>query len=247
MLKGLIELSGFQTFMLIFAGMQMTLALISLYLHRGKTHLAVTLHPLVANTFRLWMWLTTLGVLTREWVAVHRKHHAKCDTVEDPHSPKFHGLSTLLLQGVVLYRKAIADKKMVEFYGKGVEAEWIGRKLCDKHKLLGAPVMLVTLVVLFGLSKGLLIWITQLAAMPLLAAAFINGVAHTFGYRNTETKDASRNMFPVGLLLCGEELHNNHHARASSAKFSEKWWEVDIGWGLIRLLAFFRLAKVNRV
>ncbi len=247
MYSGIIQLTPFATFLIIIVSMQLSVFAVSLYLHRGQTHGAISFHPLLSHFFRLWLWLTTLGVVTKQWVAVHRKHHAKCDTVDDPHSPQIHGIWKLLTQGTLLYRSAARNKELVTMYGLGVKEDWLDRKLYIKHVFAGAPLLLVIEMLLFGVSTGVMIWLFQIATVPFWASGFVNGLAHYIGYRNNTTRDASRNLFPLGLLFAGEELHNNHHARPGSAKLSMKWWEFDIGWLVIRVLAFVRLVKINRI
>jgi stearoyl-CoA desaturase (delta-9 desaturase) len=245
--SGFIHLSPTATFVVIICCIQLTVFIGSLYLHRGQTHGAVTFHPVLHYFFRTWLWLTNFGVVTKQWVAVHRKHHAKCDTVDDPHSPQIHGIWKLLTQGTLLYRAAARDKELVKLYGLGVKEDWMDHNIYNKRKFYGAPLFLLFEMMLFGASTGALIWIFQVTVLPLWASAFINGIAHYVGYRNNDTRDASRNFFPVGFIFAGEELHNNHHARPGSAKLSMKWWEFDIGWLVIRVLAFFRLLTINRV
>jgi stearoyl-CoA desaturase (delta-9 desaturase) len=244
---GIIHLSPTATFVVIICSIQLTVLISTLYLHRDQTHGAITFHPALRNFFRTWLWLTNFGVVTKQWVAVHRKHHAKCDTVDDPHSPVIHGIWKVLTQGTMLYRAAARDKEVVNLYGLGVKEGWMDHNIFNKRKFYGAPLFLLFEMTLFGASTGALVWIFQVTVLPLWASAFINGVAHYVGYRNADTRDSSRNYFPVGVLFGGEELHNNHHARPGSAKFSVKWWEFDNGWLVIRILAFFRLLKINRV
>ena len=247
MYSGIIQLTPLAMFVLILASMQISFLAVSLYLHRGQTHGAISFHPLLSHFFRLWLWLTTAGLVTRQWVAVHRKHHAKCDTEDDPHSPQVHGIGKLLTQGTLLYRRAARDKDMVKMYGLGVKEDGLDRALYIKHPFLGAPLFLVVNIVLFGFSTGALVWLCQVITVPFWASGFVNGLAHYIGYRNNVTRDASRNLFPLGLFLCGEELHNNHHARPGSAKLSQKWWEFDMGWLAIRLFSLVGLVKINRV
>lgn len=247
MFSGFIQLSPVATFVIIICSIQLTVFISTLYLHRDQTHGAISFHPALQNFFRTWLWLTNFGVVTKQWVAVHRKHHAKCDTVDDPHSPLIHGVWTVLMKGTLLYRAAARDKNMVNVYGTGVKEGWVDHHIFNKRKFYGAPLFLLFQMVLFGASTGALIWIFQVTVLPVWASAFINGIAHCFGYRNIETREGSRNFSPLGLIFGGEELHNNHHARPGSAKFSVKWWEFDIGWLAIRILAFFRMVKVHRV
>ena len=222
-----------------------TIASVTIFLHRHQAHRALTLHPIASHFFRFWLWLTT-GMVTREWVAVHRKHHAKCETEADPHSPQIWGIWRVLFGGVGLYRKAAMDPETLDVYGRGTPDDWIERNLYSRYTVLGIVVMGVIDVVLFGLP-GLAIYAAQLVWIPLWAAGVINGIGHYLGYRNFETQDASRNIIPLGVLIGGEEFHNNHHAYCYSAKFGNKWWELDIGWLYIRLLESLRLATVQRV
>jgi stearoyl-CoA desaturase (delta-9 desaturase) len=222
-----------------------TIASVTIFLHRHQAHRALTLHPIVSHFFRFWLWLTT-GMVTREWVAVHRKHHAKCETEADPHSPQIWGIWRVLFGGVGLYRKASTDPETLDVYGRGTPDDWIERNLYSRYTVLGIALMGVIDVVLFGLP-GLAIYAAQLLWIPFWAAGVINGIGHYLGYRNFETQDASRNIVPLGILIGGEEFHNNHHAYCYSAKLGNKWWELDIGWVYIRLLETFGLAAVQRV
>jgi stearoyl-CoA desaturase (delta-9 desaturase) len=222
-----------------------TIASVTIFLHRHQAHRALTLHPIASHFFRFWLWLTT-GMVTREWVAVHRKHHAKCETEADPHSPQIWGIWRVLFGGVGLYRKAAMDPETLDVYGRGTPDDWIERNLYSRYTVLGIGVMGVVDVLLFGLP-GLAIYVAQLVWIPLWAAGVINGIGHYLGYRNFETQDASRNIIPLGVLIGGEEFHNNHHAYCYSAKFGNKWWEFDIGWAYIKLLESFGLAAVKRV
>lgn len=218
-----------------------------LYLHRSRTHRAITFHPLICQAFRMWIWLTHFGVTAKTWVAVHRKHHSKSDTVDDPHSPVIHGLWAVLSKGVLMYRKAARDSELLKTYGVGIPEDWMDTHLYTKHRWRGPLVFIVIEMLLFGPLYGGMIWLFQISISPIWAAGFINGVFHTVGYRNTETRDQSRNFFPIGIIFCGAELHNNHHANPASAKLSMRWWEFDAGWLVIRTMSFFRLLKINRV
>jgi stearoyl-CoA desaturase (delta-9 desaturase) len=221
-----------------------TIASVTIFLHRHQAHRALTLHPAVSHFFRLWLWLTT-GMITREWVAVHRRHHAKCETDADPHSPQVWGIWRVLLGGVGLYRTAAMDAETIEAYGRGAPNDWLERNVYNL-RLGGVLLMLLVDLVLFGLP-GIAIFAVQMLWIPLWAAGVINGVGHYLGYRNFETPDASRNIFPLGVLIGGEEFHNNHHAYSYSARFGNKWWELDIGWLYIRLLEKLGLASVKRI
>ena len=212
----------------------MTIAAVTIFLHRHQSHRALTLHPVVSHLFRFWLWLTT-GMVTKEWVAVHRKHHAKCETEQDPHSPRFKGLNTVLFKGAWLYRKEALNIKTLEKYGHGTPEDWLERNLYSRFPVIGISLMALLDVMLFG-AVGLLVFAVQMLWIPFWAAGVINGLGHCLGYRNFETTDASTNIVPWGILIGGEELHNNHHAYAASARLSNKWWEFDIGWMYIRLL-----------
>lgn len=221
-----------------------TIAGVTIYLHRHQAHRALDLHPLISHFFRFWLWLTT-GMVTKEWAAIHRKHHAKCETAEDPHSPQVFGLNRVLWGGVFLYVKEASNAETLSRYGHGTPDDWIERHLYSRFPGLGIALMFMIDLLLFGLP-GLLVWGVQMIWIPFWAAGVINGVGHYFGYRNFRAEDASTNIFPLGILIGGEELHNNHHAYASSAKLSSRWYEFDIGWMYIRILEFFGLAKVKK-
>jgi stearoyl-CoA desaturase (delta-9 desaturase) len=223
-----------------------TIAAVTIYLHRCQAHRALELHPAVSHFFRLWLWLTT-GMITKEWAAIHRKHHAKCETAEDPHSPQVYGINRVLWAGVFLYVKESYNKETLERYGHGTPDDWMERNVYSRNPTAGVMVMLAADLLLFGLVPGALIWVTQIAWIPFWAAGVINGVGHFFGYRSYDVADASTNIVPWGILIGGEELHNNHHAFASSAKLSSKWYEFDIGWLYIRLLEMLGLATVKKL
>jgi stearoyl-CoA desaturase (delta-9 desaturase) len=223
-----------------------TIAAVTIYLHRCQAHRALDLHPLASHFFRFWLWLTT-GMITKEWAAIHRKHHAKCETAEDPHSPQIYGINRVLWLGVFLYVKESYNKETLERYGHGTPDDWMERNVYTRHPMAGVLLMLLADLVAFGAVPGALIWLTQIAWIPFWAAGVINGVGHYFGYRSYDVADASTNIVPWGILIGGEELHNNHHAFASSAKLSSKWYEVDIGWLYIRLLERFGLATVKKL
>ncbi len=223
-----------------------TIASVTIFLHRHQAHRSLDLHPLVSHFFRFWLWLTT-GMVTREWAAIHRKHHAKVETAEDPHSPQQHGINKVLWLGVTLYHDEAQNQATLEKYGHGTPDDWIERNLYARYNYLGIFILLAVDVTLFGVLAGPLIWLTQILWIPFWAAGVINGIGHFWGYRNYEAHDASTNIFPWGILIGGEELHNNHHTFASSAKLSSKWWEFDIGWMYIRLLEIFKLAHVKKI
>jgi len=245
MLDGLLDLSlwGYVVATLLFT--QLTIASVTIFLHRNQAHKAVELHPLVSHIFRFWLWLST-GIRTKEWVAIHRKHHAKCETTEDPHSPQILGLKKLLLEGAELYQKEARNSATIKNYGMGTPDDWLERKIYFPFNRYGNYTMLLIDVALFGVV-GITIWAIQMMWIPIWAAGVVNGIGHYFGYRNYEVKDASTNIVPWGVFIGGEELHNNHHTYPNSAKLSSKWWEFDMGWFYIRLLSIVGLAKVKQV
>lgn len=224
---------------------QITIASVTIYLHRNQTHRALTLHPLMSHFFRCWLWLTT-GMVTADWVAIHRKHHATTDVVGDPHSPVVDGIKKVFWEGAELYKKARLDREMVAKYSYGTPTDWVEKRVYSRHSSKGIFLMLLIDLFLFGIP-GLSIWAIQMMWIPLFAAGVINGIGHYWGYRNFECHDAATNIIPWGFWIGGEELHNNHHTFASSAKFSVKWWEFDLGWMYIRMLSFLGLAKVKKL
>lgn len=224
---------------------QITIAAVTIYLHRHQTHRALTLHPIISHFFRFWLWLTT-GMVTAQWVAIHRKHHATTDVEGDPHSPKLLGLKKVLWEGAELYKEATGDEEMIAKYSHGTPNDWIERNIYQRYSSRGILLMFFIDLLLFGLP-GISIWAIQMLWIPFHAAGVINGVGHHWGYRNFECHDSATNIFPWGFWIGGEELHNNHHAFASSAKFSIKWWEFDLGWLYIRCLSFLGLAKVKKL
>ncbi|HEV8108940.1 MAG TPA: fatty acid desaturase, partial [Burkholderiales bacterium] len=232
-LNGFFDLSWWGYVAVALGLTHVTIAAVTIYLHRCQAHRALELHPVVSHFFRLWLWLTT-GMLTKEWAAIHRKHHAKCETAEDPHSPQIYGINRVLWMGVFLYVKESYNKETLERYGHGTPDDWMERNVYTRHPMAGVGLMLLIDLLAFGLVPGTLIWLTQIAWIPFWAAGVINGVGHFFGYRSYDVADASTNIVPWGILIGGEELHNNHHAFASSAKLSSKWYELDIGWLYIR-------------
>ena len=223
-----------------------TIASVTIYLHRCQAHRALELHPVVSHFFRLWLWLTT-GMVTKEWAAIHRKHHAKVETVEDPHSPQVHGINRVLWLGVFLYVKESSNKETMERYGHGTPDDWVERNVYTPNSVWGLWLMGAINIAVFGLIPGLLILLTQIAWIPFWAAGVINGIGHFFGYRSYDVADASTNIVPWGILIGGEELHNNHHAFAASAKLSSKWYEFDIGWMYICIMESLGLATVKRL
>lgn len=220
-----------------------TIVSVTLYLHRSQAHRSVKFNAVVDHFFRFWLWLTT-GMVTREWVAVHRKHHQASDTINDPHSPKIHGIWHVIFGGAFLYVKAKKDRDMVDTLGRGCPDDWVERNLYSARPTLGIGLLLLLNLALWG-WVGALIWLIQMIWIPFWAAGVINGAAHWWGYRNYQTADTSRNLLPWGIWIGGEELHNNHHGDGASAKFSKKWHEIDIGWAYIRLLQSVKLAKVR--
>ncbi len=234
---------GYVVVTLVFA--QISIACVTLFLHRAQAHRGLELHPIVSHFFRFWLWMTT-GMVTKAWVAIHRKHHAKCETAEDPHSPQVLGLATVLWQGTELYRRGARDAEALARYGAGTPDDWIERQVYTKHSALGIMLMLALNLVLFGIP-GMIIWAIQMGWMPFFAAGIINGVGHYWGYRNFDCPDAGRNITPIAFFVGGEELHNNHHAYPTSCKFSIRPWEFDIGWLYIRLLQTVGLAYPKRV
>jgi len=222
-----------------------TIVAVTVFLHRSQAHRAVDLHPALSHFFRFWLWLTT-GMVTKEWVAVHRKHHAHTETAEDPHSPQVLGLRKVLLEGAELYTDTARDGQTTIRFGQGTPDDWIERRLYTPYRNLGVTLLLFIDLFLFGLA-GIAIWAVQMLWIPFWAAGVVNGVGHFWGYRNYECADAATNIVPLGLLIGGEELHNNHHAFPHSARLSSKWWELDLGWGYIRLFSLLGLARVRRV
>jgi stearoyl-CoA desaturase (delta-9 desaturase) len=245
MLEGLIALPwwGYIVVTLVFT--HITIAGVTIFLHRHQAHRALDLHPLVSHFFRFWLWLTT-GMVTKEWAAIHRKHHARCETAEDPHSPQVLGIRKVLREGSELYRAEAKNQETLDRYGHGTPSDWIEHNLYTRHSAKGVALMLVLNVLLFG-PIGITIWAVQMLWIPVTAAGVINGIGHYWGYRNYEAADASTNIVPWGILIGGEELHNNHHTFASSAKLSSKWWEFDIGWFYIRTLETLGLARVKKI
>lgn len=233
-------------YVLITLGMtHVTIAAVTIFLHRSQAHRALDLHPIVSHFFRFWLWMTT-GMVTKAWAAIHRKHHAKCETPEDPHSPQVLGLKKVFFEGSELYRAEAKNLETLEKYGHGTPDDWLERNLYTPRSGLGIKLMLIIDVALFG-PIGLTIWAVQMAWIPITAAGIINGVGHYWGYRNFKCEDASTNIVPWGIIIGGEELHNNHHAYGTSAKLSSKWYEFDIGWLYIRIMETVGLSKVRKV
>ena len=243
--SGLLDLPWWGLVIATLALTHVTIAAVTIYLHRCQAHRALDLHPVVSHFFRFWLWLTT-GMVTKEWAAIHRKHHAKCETEEDPHSPQVHGINRVLWLGVFLYVKESFKRETMDRYGHGTPEDWVERNVYSPHSLYGPFVMGAIDIALFGLLPGLAIIMIQIVWIPFWAAGVINGIGHWGGYRSYDTADASKNIVPLGLLIGGEELHNNHHAYPTSARLSSKWYEFDIGWLYIRTLESLGLATVKK-
>ena len=244
MFNGLLDLQWWGVIVYTLLLTHITIASVTIFLHRHSAHRALDLHPIPSHFFRFWLWMST-GMLTKTWTAIHRKHHAKCETVDDPHSPMIFGIKTVLFQGAELYRKEGANKETLEHYGHGTPDDWLER-VVYKHDRYGIGAMVVINVILLG-PIGIAVWAVQMMWIPFLAAGVINGIGHYWGYRNFESEDTSANVSPWGILIGGEELHNNHHAYPSSAQLSNKWWEFDIGWMYIRTMEILGLAHVKKV
>ena len=245
MYSGVFQLSLWDFIAVVLGITHITIASVTIYLHRHSAHRGLDLHPVVSHFFHFWLWLTT-GMETKQWTAVHRKHHARCETPEDPHSPQVLGINKVLFEGADLYKREAVNAETLEKFGQGTPDDWIERHLYTGHSVAGIALMLIIDFILFGFI-GITIWAIQMMWIPIFAAGIINGVGHFWGYRNFQAEDASRNILPWGILIGGEELHNNHHAYPSSARLSNKWWEFDIGWLYIRLLEIAGLARVKKV
>jgi stearoyl-CoA desaturase (delta-9 desaturase) len=244
-LTGVLDLPWWGYIIYTLAVTHITIAAVTIYLHRCQSHRALDLHPIVSHFFRFWLWLTT-GMVTKAWTAIHRKHHARCETEEDPHSPQIVGIDKVLWEGAELYRKEAPNRETLDKYGRGTPDDWMERNVYTGHDRIGIGSLLVLNFVLFGFA-GIAIWAVQMAWIPFFAAGIINGIGHYWGYRTYQPEDASTNIVPWGILIGGEELHNNHHAYASSARFSSRWYEFDLGWFYIRLLEGLGLAQVKKV
>jgi stearoyl-CoA desaturase (delta-9 desaturase) len=245
LMNGFTRASAWEVVLVTLAFTHITIAAVTIYLHRCQAHRALDLHAIPSHFFRFWLWLTT-GMVTKEWAAIHRKHHAKCETEEDPHSPVTRGIKKVLLEGSELYRAESKNLETMEKYGRGTPDDWIERNLYTKYSALGVSLMMVINVALFGVI-GVTVWAVQMIWIPIMAAGIINGIGHFWGYRNYDCSDAATNILPFGILIGGEELHNNHHTFATSAKLSSKWYEFDIGWLYIRILENLGLATVKKV
>ena len=246
MLSGVFALPWWGYVLVTLVLTHITIASVTIFLHRHQAHRALDLSPLPSHFFRFWLWLTT-GMVTKEWAAIHRKHHAKCETPDDPHSPQVYGINRVLWGGVFLYVKEAWNKETLQRYGHGTPDDWLERNLYTPWHKLGITLMLVIDIVLFGALPGVLIWIAQVAWIPFWAAGVINGIGHYWGYRNFNCADASTNIVPWGVLIGGEELHNNHHSFATSAKLSYRWYEFDIGWMYICILSALGMARVKKL
>jgi len=244
--SGVLDLPWWGLVMVTLVLTHVSIAAVTIYLHRHQAHRALNLHPLASHFFRLWLCMTT-GMVTKEWAAVHRKHHAKCETTDDPHSPRIYGINRVLWAGVFLYARETHNRATLERYGHGTPDDWLERNVYSSPAKLGLFAMGLINIILFGVVPGLLILAVQIVWIPFWAAGVINGIGHYWGYRNWSSADASTNIFPLGILIGGEELHNNHHAFGSSAKLSNRWYEFDIGWMYIRILDMLGLAQVKKV
>ena len=243
--NGFLDLSVWQLIVVTLLMTHVTIVSVTVYLHRYSAHRALELHPALKHFFRFWLWLTT-AQNTREWTAIHRKHHAKCETVDDPHSPVIKGLSTVLRTGAELYAEEAKNPETLRIYGKNCPEDWIERNLYSRFPMAGISLMAVIDLALFG-AAGITVWAIQMMWIPVWAAGVINGLGHAVGYRNFECRDAATNLLPWGILIGGEELHNNHHTYPNSAKLSVQKWEFDMGWFWIKLFSLLGLAKVQRV
>ena len=242
--NGYLDWSWWKIVVFTLIATHITIAAVTIFLHRCQAHRALELHPIVSHFFRFWLWLTT-GMVTKEWAAIHRKHHAKCETVDDPHSPQVLGINTVLSRGAELYKKEAANQETLDKFGHGTPDDWVEHNIYSKFSWQGVAIMLIVDVFLFG-AVGLTVWAVQMLWIPITAAGVINGIGHFWGYRNFDCEDASRNIVPWGILIGGEELHNNHHTFATSAKLSNKWYEFDIGWMYIQIMSAVGLATVKK-
>ena len=220
-----------------------TIACVTIFLHRGQAHRGLTFHPVLSHFMRFWLWLTT-GMVTKQWVAIHRKHHRFCEQAEDPHSPHVYGIGHVLLRGAQLYHEASKDTDMVNAYGVGTPDDWMEHNIYTPHSRLGIGILLLFNYAIFGWI-GAIIWLVQMAWIPFWAAGVVNGIGHWWGYRNGQTKDHSRNIVPWGIIIGGEELHNNHHLEPASPRLSQKWYEFDLGWLYINILKHLRLLSIR--
>lgn len=244
MADGLLQWSWWQVLLATLALTHLTIISVTLFLHRSQAHRGLDLHPIAMHVFRFWLWLTT-GMITKEWVSIHRKHHARVEKDGDPHSPVVFGLGMVFFRGAELYREEAQNEDTLKRFGHGTPDDWLERNLYSKHNFLGIVIMLAIDIALFG-ALGLTVWAIQMAWIPFWAAGVVNGLGHAIGYRNFDSPDTSTNVSPWGIIIGGEELHNNHHAYGTSAKFSSKWYEFDLGWQYIKVLRFFKLATVKK-
>ena len=242
--NGYLNWSWWQIALFTLAATHITIAAVTIFLHRCQAHRALDLHPIASHFFRFWLWLTT-GMVTKEWASIHRKHHAKCETVDDPHSPQILGIGTVLSRGAELYKNEAKNQETMDKFGHGTPDDWLERNIYAKFSWQGVAIMLIIDVFLFG-GIGLTVWAVQMLWIPITAAGVINGIGHYWGYRNFDCEDASTNILPWGILIGGEELHNNHHTFATSAKLSNKWYEFDIGWLYIQMMSVVGLATVKK-
>jgi len=242
---GLLQASAWQIALYVLITTHLTIVSVTIFLHRAQAHRALDLHPIASHVFRFWLWLTT-GMVTKEWVAIHRKHHAKCETADDPHSPVTRGIRTVLLRGAELYRAESHNPQTLDKFGHGTPDDWIERHVYSRLTWQGVGALLILDVLLFG-AIGLTVWAVQMLWIPVWAAGVVNGLGHWWGYRNFAARDRSHNLIPWGVLIGGEELHNNHHTYPTSAKLSVKWWEFDIGWAYIRALSWLGLARPRKL
>lgn len=243
--NGLLDLPWWQIVIYTLVTTHFTIAAVTIFLHRAQAHRALDLGPIPSHFFRFWLWLST-GMVTKQWVAIHRKHHAKCETEEDPHSPQTRGIDTVFWKGSELYRAEAKNAETIAKFGHGTPNDWMERNVYTRHSVMGVSLMLIINVLLFG-AAGVSVWAVQMIWIPITAAGIINGIGHYWGYRNFEAPDASTNISPWGILIGGEELHNNHHTYPTAAKFSVKKYEFDIGWFYIRVFEKLGWAKVKKV
>jgi len=243
--SGIVDLPWWGYGIVVLILTHISIASVTIFLHRHQAHRALDLSPGISHFFRLWLWLTT-GMVTKEWVAIHRKHHAKCEKEGDPHSPHVHGIKKVFWEGAELYRMESRNTETIERYGHLTPDDWVEKNVYAKHSKKGLALMLIIDIILFG-PIGLTMWAIQMLWIPVMAAGVINGVGHYWGYRNSDTPDESTNILPWGIIIGGEELHNNHHAYPTSAKLSSAWYEFDIGWMYIRILEILQLANVKHV
>ncbi len=243
--NGLTRATGWEVFFYTLVVTHITIVSVTIFLHRCQAHRALDLHAIPSHFFRFWLWLTT-GQVTKEWAAIHRKHHAKCETEEDPHSPVTRGIKKVFWEGAELYRAEAKNKETLQKYGHGTPDDWMERNIYTRFSWQGVALLMIINVLLFGVA-GVSVWAVQMMWIPVNAAGIINGIGHYWGYRNYDCADASTNIMPIGIFIGGEELHNNHHTFGTSAKFSSKWYEFDIGWMYIRMMETVGLAKVKKV